>query len=129
MGPSRKTTRPWKSTSLLILLTFLLLLLIVTSPIRPRTSVRPLTVRLRTGWLGRWVKIVALWEGRDVLVGGVVRQDGAVGGVVPGHCVPGRLARVQASHLALRAQTGGGHVGELLQARLARVVEAGGGVV
>ena len=64
-----------------------------------------------------------------MLVGGVVRQDGAVGGVVAWHCVPGRLARVQAAHLALRAETGRGHVGELLQARLARVVEAGGGVV
>ena len=119
---------------LLILLTFLslllLLLLIVISPIRPRTSIRSLTVRSWTGWLWRWVKIVALWEGRDVLVvGGVVRQDGAVGGVVARHCVPGRLTSVQAAHLALRAETGRGHVGELLQARLAGVVEAGGGVV
>ena len=133
VGPSRITTsKTTFSQLLLILLTFLLLLLllIVTSPIRPRTSIRSLTLGPRTGRLGCRVKIVALWEGRHVLVGRwVVRQDGAVGGVVARHRVPGRLARVQAAHLALRAETGGRHVGELLQARLARVVEAGGGVV
>ena len=129
---SENYTRPNLPKLLLILLTILcllLLLLIVTSPIRPWASIRPLTIRPRARWFGCGVEIVALWEGLWVLVGRVVRKDGAVGGVVTRHRVPRRLTSVQAPHLTLRAEAGGGHVGELLQAGLARVVEAGGGVV
>ena len=129
---SENYTRPNLPKLLLILLTILcllLLLLIVTSPIRPWASIRPLTIRPRARWFGCGVEIVALWEGLWVLIGGVVRKDGAVGGVVTGHRVPRRLTSVQAPHLTLRAEAGGGHVGELLQAGLAGVVEAGGGVV
>ena len=89
---------------LLILFTILLrvLLLIVTSPIRPWTSVRPFTLWARAGRFWCWIEILALWEGGSVLVGGVCRQDcRAVRGVLAGHRVPGRLARVQAAHLPI----------------------------